>query len=331
MLLVALSTTAVVPTASSPGVRYQDGYCYATPLGEEGSCDTGRHGAWDTAVYSIRNMQHYIRKCLRCANCNFVSYTAQQNDCSWYSRCPMHNLYQGHGAVTASVHPEFRRKAVLYSTRYSKAGAAKALKGAELSRQAATSSHSAPHAPLSAGQISGVEKVYASSPRRPQLSGYRGIGRHWTDDLLDDMIARHRLSPADIGRVHDRLTRLLEGERADPSLLANGNPTLRTKGNSTLPSFAARQGKQSEAQSPRAQGTARSRRAQGAASGRTRVPKSMRPSPSSCALLEQTSIATCTLGVSFGCDAASQTMYGRHIPPTELPAMLDSTRLDLTR
>ena len=107
----------------------------------------------------------------------------------------------------------------------------------------------------------------------------------------------------------------------------------RTKGNSTLPSFAARQGKQSEAQSPRAQGTARSRRAQGAASGRTRVPKSMRPSPSSCALLEQTSIATCTLGVSFGCDAASQTMYvlGRHIPPTELPAMLDSTRLDLTR
>ena len=33
------------------------------------------------------------------------------------------------------------------------------------------------------------------------------------------------------------------------------------------------------------------------------------PSPSSCALIVQDSRATCTLGVSFGCDAASQTMW----------------------
>ena len=58
------------------------------------------------------------------------------------------------------------------------------------------------------------------SPREPhkfdphhlivsQLSGGRDIGRDLTEDLTE--IARHRLSPAEIMRLRDNLTRLLEG------------------------------------------------------------------------------------------------------------------------
>ena len=185
-------------------------------------------------MHSIRNMQQCLRKCLRCVNCNFVSYSAQQNDCSWYSQCNMQNLIQGYGAVTASINPEVRRKAVLYS----KAGAAKAPKDADSPLQPGNASHSTPHTPIPAGQISGFRRRYASSPREPQLSEDRGVGRDLTNDLVE--IARHRLGPTEIMRLRDKLTRLLEGEHADPSLLVKGNQTLQHDTTIPFPSATER-------------------------------------------------------------------------------------------
>ena len=178
------------------------------------------------------------------------------------------------------------------------------------------------------------------NPFRVRSSGsYRGWPDQMADGKLDDEAlswtrragvscggARHATSCA--GCMTATMSFLCAGECHWDGVLQQ---CVLNETDVRLRAFAARRGKQSEAQSPRAQGAARSPRAQGAGQGLTRVPKSMRTSPSSCALLEQTSIATCTLGVSFGCDAASQTMYvlGRRIPPTQLPAIIDSTRLDL--
>ena len=54
------------------------GYCGVTTLG--GDCERGVSGAWEVAASSMQ--ANCMRKCLSCARCNFISFSAKAKDCS---------------------------------------------------------------------------------------------------------------------------------------------------------------------------------------------------------------------------------------------------------
>ena len=60
------------------------GYCSRTALG--GDCDKGSSGGWRASVAN-GTLSGCRRLCLACAACNFVSFSLQANDCSWYRTC----------------------------------------------------------------------------------------------------------------------------------------------------------------------------------------------------------------------------------------------------
>ena len=44
-------------------------------------------GAW-----SVTNATGCIQLCLGCARCNYVSFSPELQDCSWYSKCSLKHL-----------------------------------------------------------------------------------------------------------------------------------------------------------------------------------------------------------------------------------------------
>lgn len=69
-----------------PGASW--GTCGATQRGRVASCERGR-GAWVASEHGIDSLQACAAHCRRRhACCNFVSYSALEDDCSWYTSCP---------------------------------------------------------------------------------------------------------------------------------------------------------------------------------------------------------------------------------------------------
>ena len=65
--------------------RISRGYCGVT--GSESDCATSSMGSW-----SMNNATRCIKRCQGCARCNFISFSPELRDCSWYHKCSLANL-----------------------------------------------------------------------------------------------------------------------------------------------------------------------------------------------------------------------------------------------
>jgi len=64
------------------------GYCEPA---FNGDCESDSKGAWTLAAREPFSACY--ARCMACANCNFVSFSAKERDCSWYSECDTDGLH----------------------------------------------------------------------------------------------------------------------------------------------------------------------------------------------------------------------------------------------
>ena len=83
----ALHAPKGVPKTLSRGI----GACGATENG--GDCDTDDQGAWPMAP-PRHSLATCIAMCRCCERCHYISYSAQHEDCSWFTACQLSNLQQ---------------------------------------------------------------------------------------------------------------------------------------------------------------------------------------------------------------------------------------------
>lgn len=88
-----------------------DGYCAETTSGKVGDCTAGNKGCfrWPPSPASapsgkLRGLQACVLECLKCARCNYVSFSRLEHDCSWYHSCDLSHLFSG----TATGHTSLR-------------------------------------------------------------------------------------------------------------------------------------------------------------------------------------------------------------------------------
>ncbi len=83
------------------------GFCGVTNDGVEGDCARGDSGSWNTRVHRVRSFEDCIGRCAACARCSFVTYSPQNDDCSWYSSraCNMNALGHDIAFRTVQVRP----------------------------------------------------------------------------------------------------------------------------------------------------------------------------------------------------------------------------------
>jgi len=86
------------------------GYCDVTDEARGIDCTNGIKGSWSATVTAsnhassgITNINQCALRCLRCARCNFISYSMEQGDCSWFHKCDLDNLTHGFGFTSAIV------------------------------------------------------------------------------------------------------------------------------------------------------------------------------------------------------------------------------------
>jgi len=86
------------------------GFCGVTNEGVEGDCTRGDRGSWNTRQHRVRSFADCIGRCHACTRCSFVSYSPQNDDCSWYSSsaCNMKALGYDVAFRTVQVRPTAR-------------------------------------------------------------------------------------------------------------------------------------------------------------------------------------------------------------------------------
>ena len=55
-------------------------------------CEDGHHGFWNGDGAKASNLNDCIARCESCRRCGYVSFSAQNGDCSWYAACDMEDL-----------------------------------------------------------------------------------------------------------------------------------------------------------------------------------------------------------------------------------------------
>ena len=83
------------------------GFCGVTNEGVEGSCDRGHSGSWNTRAHRVRSFADCVGRCLLCARCAYVTYSPDNDDCSWYARraCNLRALGKDEAFQTVMVAP----------------------------------------------------------------------------------------------------------------------------------------------------------------------------------------------------------------------------------
>ena len=82
--------------ASAPGDG--QGACGITSFG--GDCNEATSGAWRARQRGIRTLEHCAAAAEGCKYANYVSFSAQFDDCSWFSTCDLPHLIGGAAFVT---------------------------------------------------------------------------------------------------------------------------------------------------------------------------------------------------------------------------------------
>ena len=69
--------------AAWPAVAAKHGFCGVTNDGVEGSCSRGDAGSWNTRQHRVTSFGDCVARCVGCARCRYVTYAADEDDCSW--------------------------------------------------------------------------------------------------------------------------------------------------------------------------------------------------------------------------------------------------------
>ena len=98
--IAPMGTAACAPRADTPLPRL--GYCDFTESGKEGECDgpvgAALKGSWPLSP-TLRTLADCAARCAAsCARCNYVSFSAELGDCSWFHLCDLSKLRSQHGA-----------------------------------------------------------------------------------------------------------------------------------------------------------------------------------------------------------------------------------------
>ena len=79
------------------GFAYNSSRGYCGVAESESDCATSSMGSW-----SMNNATRCIQRCQGCARCNFISFSPELRDCSWYHECSLAHL-QGVGGTHETV------------------------------------------------------------------------------------------------------------------------------------------------------------------------------------------------------------------------------------
>ena len=98
-------SASVSPPAPSPPVgTTSQGNCGVTAWAPLADCDNGPgSGALNTTKEGIQSLSQCVAKVKSCKNANYVSYSADHADCSWYSHCDFSHLGKPGGAYVSQV------------------------------------------------------------------------------------------------------------------------------------------------------------------------------------------------------------------------------------
>ena len=80
------------------------GYCAPTKSVYGGDCHAGLSGSWMAKEHGIFSLDGCMARCRLCPQCNFVSFSSLQNDCSWYNDCRQ-PLQLEHGGLSFETVP----------------------------------------------------------------------------------------------------------------------------------------------------------------------------------------------------------------------------------
>ena len=73
----------------------REGFCGVTNEGVEGDCSrSGDAGSWNTRKHRVNSFEQCAARCVGCRRCAYVTYSPDNEDCSWYSsrRCSLARL-----------------------------------------------------------------------------------------------------------------------------------------------------------------------------------------------------------------------------------------------
>ncbi|KAL1511591.1 hypothetical protein AB1Y20_006385 [Prymnesium parvum] len=87
------------PLPPFPMRGWRVGYCEVTAAGR-GDCVAGPKGS-----FAVGEPEDCVQKCLGCPRCRFVSFSRENNDCSWFYACPR----RGTSAVASPVNGRLDR------------------------------------------------------------------------------------------------------------------------------------------------------------------------------------------------------------------------------
>ena len=95
-----------------PGNVSLTGFCGVTNEGVEGSCENGDSGSWNTRMHRVRSFADCAGRCALCARCSYVTYSPENDDCSWYSHkaCNLRRLGHDEAFQTVMAMPSPRGK-----------------------------------------------------------------------------------------------------------------------------------------------------------------------------------------------------------------------------
>ena len=79
------------------------GFCAPTVDGDNGDCDAGDFGSWLAKPSGVTTIGDCAALCSGCPRCNYVSFSAAANDCSWYYNCNLDALRTDFGSTHESL------------------------------------------------------------------------------------------------------------------------------------------------------------------------------------------------------------------------------------
>ena len=82
------------------------GFCGVTNEGVEGDCNARQSkGSWNTRHHRIRSFSDCVGRCVMCRRCSYVTYSPDNDDCSWYTHreCNLKALGQDDAFRTVMV------------------------------------------------------------------------------------------------------------------------------------------------------------------------------------------------------------------------------------
>jgi DMSO/TMAO reductase YedYZ molybdopterin-dependent catalytic subunit len=88
----AVAVAAAKPGANTPGA-VSPGFCASTEPG--GDCNTDPSGSFASSNWKNQTLEACVARVRVCKNANYVSFSAANEDCSWYKACDVDHLHTG--------------------------------------------------------------------------------------------------------------------------------------------------------------------------------------------------------------------------------------------